>query len=303
MQTFQELAKAFSRKDLPLSQIELAGEIPAEQLESYKEKALHLIAESLDLPGFRKGHVPHDMALKKAGEIAVLEEAAEIFMRDFYPVLMTEQKIDAVGRPDIRITKLAPNNPIGLTVTVTIYPEVTLPNGWKDLAKKIPLEPYTGELPKMEVPPSAEEEQKARDYMAHNQRRGKLIDALIEKTKLEVPTIFIESELEKIIGQLRDDCVRFGMAFDEYLKRVGKTEETIRNEFREQAQKRAKLQLTLNKIAEEEKVEADPIAVEEEMKHAMEHFPDARRDLVKIHIETVLKNEKTLQLLEGGETK
>jgi hypothetical protein len=33
----------------------------------------------------------------------------------------------------------------------------------------------------------------------------------------------------------------------------------------------------------------------------MEHFPDARPELVRIHIETVLRNEKTLQLLEGSE--
>jgi len=31
----------------------------------------------------------------------------------------------------------------------------------------------------------------------------------------------------------------------------------------------------------------------------MEHFPEANPELVKIHIETVLKNELALKLLEG----
>ena len=73
----------------------------------------------------------------------------------------------------------------------------------------------------------------------------------------------------------------------------------MRNDFRKQATKRAKLQLILNKLAEEEKVEADEKAIEEEMKHALEHFPEAKPGLVRIHIETVLRNEKVLKMLEG----
>ena len=133
-----------------------------------------------------------------------------------------------------------------------------------------------------------------------DKRRGKLIEKLLETTPLSVPRIFIESEQEKIMAQMREDVGRFGMQFDEYLKKINKTEEGIRNEFREQATKRAKLQLILNKIAEEEKVEVDQKEVEEELKHALEHFPDARPDLVRIHIETVMRNEKVLKMLEGN---
>jgi trigger factor len=140
----------------------------------------------------------------------------------------------------------------------------------------------------------SEKEQKARDS-----RRGKIVDALIEKVTIDVPSIFVDSELDKIIGQMREDTQRFGLSFEDYMQRVGKTEEQIRADFRDQASKRAKLQLTLNKIAEEEKIEADEAQVETELKHALEHFPDARPDLVRIHIQTVLRNEKVLQLLEG----
>ena len=100
---------------------------------------------------------------------------------------------------------------------------------------------------------------------------------------------------------MKEDVQRFGLSFDDYLKRMQKTEAQVKDEFREQARKRAKLQLALNKLAEDEKIEADKEKVDEEMKHALEHFPDARPELVRIHIETVLRNEKTLQLLEGAE--
>ena len=130
-------------------------------------------------------------------------------------------------------------------------------------------------------------------------RRGKIIDILLEKTQVAVPKIFVESELDKIMGQMREDVARFGMSYEDYLKRVNKTEATVRQDFYEQGAKRAKLQLALNKLAADEKVEAEKEAVDAEMKHAVEHFPEANFELLKIHIETVLRNEKILKILEG----
>jgi len=337
---WSEIARGFTLKNLPESEVELAGEVPYATIAEYRATALTHIAEHLDLPGFRPGKVPTDVALKKVGELAALEEAVELFVKDFYPELILEHKIEAVGRPDIRVTKLAADNPIGLTVRATLYPAVTLPKNWKHLHEKIALEaslPGTDEdaektleslqknkqaalgkdapLPELndefakslgafdslnalkEQVKKGITEEKSR--AARDARRGKLIDALLEGSTLAVPRIFIESELDKIMSQMREDVQRFGMTLEDYLKRTEKTEEAVRNDFKDQAAKRARLQLVLNKAAEEEKLEADPTAVEAEMKHAIEHFPDANPELVKIHIETVLRNEVALKLLEG----
>lgn len=338
---FTDIAKLFARTNLPDSQAELAADIPYDAVEPYRAKALAHLAGRMTLPGFRPGKVPADMALKQVGEVAVLEEAVELFMKDFYIELIQEHGIDPVGRPNIAITKLAPGNPVGLAVRVHVYPSVEAPKDWKKLHEKTPLEeaePATQEevdktvadLQKSRATKDAEgkevlpevtdefakslgafdslaalreqiakgiTEEKARQ--ARDKRRGKLIEALLEKSDAEVPSIFVESELHKILAQMREDVERMGLTMDDYLKRANKTEEDIKNEFRDQARKRAKLQLVLNKIAEDEKVAADEAAVEAEIKHALEHFPDAKPDLVRIHIETVLRNEKVLKLLEG----
>lgn len=339
---FASIAKNFKLSNLPESEVELIGEVPYEEIVPYREAALAHLSEHVELPGFRPGKVPKDMVLKKVGEIAVLEEAAELFVKDFYPELVMEHKVEAVGRPDIRITKLVPENPVGFTVRATIYPTVSIDKAWKELHTTIAQEtavPATDE----EVEKTLEDVRKSRatknedgsevvpeltdefaksigafenaealktqirkgiteekERRAREVRRGKLIEALLTKVTVAVPRLFIESELEKIMAQMREDVSRFGMTFEQYLERMQKTEETVRNEFREQATKRAKLQLTLNKLAEEEKVEADQVLVEQEMKHALEHFPDAKPELVRIHIETVMRNEKILKILEGS---
>ncbi|MDB5225683.1 MAG: hypothetical protein JWL87_635 [Candidatus Adlerbacteria bacterium] len=340
--TFADIAKQFALKSLPDSEVELSGDVPYEAVEPYRTQALAHIAEHLNLPGFRPGKVPADMALKNVGEIAVLEEAVELFVKDFYLELIEAHKVDAIGRPNVAITKLAPGNPVGLIVRASVYPAVEVPKDWKKLTEEVALEaaePATQEevdktledlrrsrAPKAEegqepvLPELNDEfaksvgafeslvalreqitkgitEEKARQ--ARDKRRGKLIEALLEKSDLAVPAIFVESELQKILAQMGEDIERMGMTMDDYLKRVGKSQDDMKDEFRDQARKRAKLQLLLNKIAEDEKVEADPTAIEAEMKHALEHFPEAKPDLVKVHIETVLRNEQVLKLLEG----
>lgn len=353
---FEELAKSFSLKNLPESEVELTGEAPYEVVAPYRDAALVHIAEHLEMPGFRPGKVPASMALQKVGEVAVLEEAVELFVKDFYPELVEVLKLDAVGRPDIRITKLAPDNPVGLVIRTNLYPQVEVPALWKKLHEEVALEaapeatdeevaqtletlqknvaasktqsenqildaegkPIPPPLPplddafaktvgafetlaqlKEQVKKGiGEEKQRA----ARDKRRGQLVEKLLDITPLAVPKIFIESELEKMLAQMREDVSRFGMSWEQYLEQVSKSEEAIRNDFREQATKRAKLQLILNKLAEDEKIEADEKAVEEEMSHALEHFPEAKPGLLRIHIETVLRNEKILKLLEGNST-
>ncbi len=361
---FEALAKSFSRRELPNSEIELTGEIPAEETATRRGEALAHLAGELELPGFRKGHVPESLALQKLGELTILEEAVELFMRDFYPELLEAHQLDAIGRPDIRITKLAPGNPVALTIRTALYPTIDLPKRWKEIGRGVEVEtvpdildaeidealqsirrarakaeqktpeeksglPGVGDPRTFSKDVFAEPEQlpaldddfakslgnftdladlkaKLRENMKSEKeqkskgaRRGKIIEKLLEQVKLDVPTIFVDSELGKIMAQLKEDIGRFGLTFEQYLKQSNKTEAQVEDEFRAQARKRAQLQLTLNKIAEEEKLEADKEKVDEEMKHALEHFPDARPDLVRVHIETVLRNEKVLQLLES----
>ena len=123
-------------KNLPASEIEIAGEIPAEIFETYWKGAIKRLTQSTEIDGFRKGHVPEAVLLEKIGEMSVLEEMAVLAIEDAYREILTEKKIDALGRPELTVTKMARNNPLGFTIKTAIAPEVTLPD-YKKLAKEV----------------------------------------------------------------------------------------------------------------------------------------------------------------------
>ena len=339
--TFGEIAKQFKQTSLPQSEIELSGEIPFESLTPYRKEAIEHLQDHVEIPGFRKGHIPEDMLVKKVGEIAVLEEAIEHMMRDLYPAIVIEKKLEPIGRPTISITKLAPGNPIGLTIKTALFPIFDLPDykkiagGIKKEEAKIPTEeevkqavdavrtshstlkdpegkPILPEVTDEWVKTLGdftnvldfnekliEHMKKEKEQTTKEKHRIAVTEAIMDKTTIDIPNIFVESELDKMLGQMKEDVKRFGMQFDEYLKRSNKTEDDIRKDFRVDAEKRAKLQLILNGIAEKEEVKISAEEIEQEAKHILEHFKDADRERVHIYVESVLKNERVLSMLES----
>src|SRR3989338_1686938 len=123
-------------KKLPKSEVEIEGELEAEIFEFYFAKALKKIGGTLKLDGFRQGKIPESVLLSKVPETSILEEMAEMALGEYYPKMLEEEKIDAISRPEISITKLARKNPLGFKIKTAVLPEIKLPE-YKAIAKKI----------------------------------------------------------------------------------------------------------------------------------------------------------------------
>lgn len=122
-------------KKLPKSQVAIDISIPHETFEGYREKALKTAGENVEIPGFRKGKAPANILEKELNPMAILEEMADLAINEHLPKILVEEKIDAIGRPMISVTKIAAGNPLEFTATVAVIPEIKLPD-YKKIAKK-----------------------------------------------------------------------------------------------------------------------------------------------------------------------
>ncbi len=113
-------------RKLPTSMLEISAAIPHEVFDSYRAEAIKRIGKEVELPGFRKGHVPEKMLADRIGEANILEEMAELAISRAYGEILIGEKIDALGRPEVQITKIALGNPLEFTLTTAIFPEVEL---------------------------------------------------------------------------------------------------------------------------------------------------------------------------------
>ena len=309
---------------LEKSRVEITGSIPAEDFSSFRKKALENINNEITVDGFRKGKIPENIFISKVGEMTILEEMAELALSKIYPEIVIDNKIEAIGRPEISITKIALNNPLEFKIITTVLPEIKL-GDYKKIAKKEIEKPEEKiEVEEKEVKDAIEKIMKSHpDHTGHDhesaefkekvklslleekklrvqeKRRIALSDAILEASSLEIPELLVDSEVRRIEAQFSDDVKRMGATIEDYLKHAKKTIEDLRKEWRPHAEKKAKLQLILNDIAKLDKISVTSNEIEDEVKHILAHYKDANQELAYTYAETVLTNEKIYKFLEG----
>jgi trigger factor len=115
------------------SELEIIGSLPVADFEKYEEKALSIISERIELPGFRKGKAPASVVKENVTDMMILEEMAELAIKDVYIKIIEENKIEAIGRPQIAITKIARGSDLEFKILTAVLPEMKLPD-YKKLA-------------------------------------------------------------------------------------------------------------------------------------------------------------------------
>ena len=102
-----------------------------------------------------------------------------------------------------------------------------------------------------------------------------------------------------MLAQMKGDVAQMGGTFEEYLKYIKKTETDLRREWHADAEKRAKIQIILNQIAKDKKIEADKELVEKEAQRLMEMYKEADHDRAYEYMNQLLQNEEVLKMLEA----
>lgn len=332
-------------KKLPRSMVEITAAIPADEFDKTRPEALRHLGADFELPGFRKGHAPEKLLVAKIGEGAILEEMAGVAIRHAYPKIVEAEQLDVLGRPEIRLTKVAMGNPLEFTLTTALFPVFTLPD-YKALAGKIErasevvvsddeVNKAIEQIAEMRAKNTAAPEgdgvtttpavvddafvrtlgdftgvddfkMKLRANMAaeraraaKDKRRSTIIEAIIAKTAIDLPEVIVEQETARVKDELEAEVKRMGLSLDAYLKAVKKTEADMASEWRTMAEKRAKVQLVVSKIAEVEHIEPDHELLKREVAALTERYPDASQERAEDYVRMLLTNEKVFELLES----
>lgn len=326
-------------KPLPTSEVEISGELAVPEFTKYRGAALNHLGEHAKIDGFRPGKAPENVLVNHVGEEQVLLEMAELALQELYPKLVDEQKIDAIGRPEITITKLAKDNPLGFKIKTAVAPKLKLPD-YRQAAKEINAQPITvaeveerdvdqllEELrqgrtnPETKVTPELNDEfaktvgqfatlaelkdkvkenlQKEKEYKAKDKRRLAIMEAIIAGSEVVLPPILIESELDRMMAELQTDIERVGLKFEDYLTHLKKTAAEMREAWRGEAEKRIKTSLILDQIAATEKLAVKNEDVETEAKHLMNHYPNVSPERIALHVKSMMRNEEVWKWLEG----
>lgn len=101
---------------------------------------------------------------------------------------------------------------------------------------------------------------------------NQIIDTLVEKLEAEIPEQMYENEIDESVNNFAYRLQSQGLDIQTYLKYTGLTPETIREQFKDQAEKNVKVRLALEKIVALEGIEASDEDVENEYNKLAETY-------------------------------
>jgi trigger factor len=113
------------RKVEPVAQgkLQITFVLSPEEAAKFEDKALQHLSASLNLPGFRPGKVPPEMAKQQLGPEAIKHEARLQAVQKLYPEYVKQAELEVVGQPEME----AIDSPgLGFRLTVAKLPEVKL---------------------------------------------------------------------------------------------------------------------------------------------------------------------------------
>ena len=115
-------------EELSPTRVRLSVEVSFEELKPSLDKAYKEVARQARIPGFRPGKVPPRVIDMRIGRGAVLTEAVNDALPEFYSKAVQEAEVFVLGQPEVEITQLDDGKELTFTAEVEVRPKFELPD-------------------------------------------------------------------------------------------------------------------------------------------------------------------------------
>lgn len=106
--------------------VKLEIEIPAKQAVDSYNKAVKMISEHVDIPGFRKGKAPRNMVEQQVGTERIKYEALEDLLPKIFNDIIVENKLDIISQPYVESYTFEIGEDLKVVAKAELRPEVKL---------------------------------------------------------------------------------------------------------------------------------------------------------------------------------
>lgn len=114
------------------TKVRVTVEVPYEELKSQMDQAYKDIAAQVQIPGFRKGHVPPRIIDQRFGRAAVIEQVVNDELPKLYSTAISDNELRPMTQPEVEVTEIpTTTGPLSgqmvFTADVDVVPAFELP--------------------------------------------------------------------------------------------------------------------------------------------------------------------------------
>ncbi len=224
-------------------------------------------------------------------------QVLEGFEENIYNMTPGEEKDFSLEIPNI--TKNNEKEKVNFHIKVVNVMERKLPEINDSLAKLFNIESLEKLKEQIKKDLTLEKEKKMEEQL-----KTSVLRLILGETKVEVPEILVEKELDNMIKTIENQLKERNSSLDDYLQEINKTLEEIKESWKKQAEENVSYALILHKIGDEEGVVVEEKEIEDEVKRQfqligkkIEDEKEENINRIKSYTHDVIKNQKIFNLL------
>ncbi len=211
-----------------------------------------------------------------------------------------EEKSFSIQMPNMQEGEGSGEQKMDFTVEMVSVMEKELPELDDELAKSMPNIENLEQL-KEKIKEGVKGEKEAKE---DERVKVKVLENIKKETSFEIPDVLVEKELDNMIENTKSQLTKRGGTFEDYLKEIGKSQEELREEWREKAKENVGYALILHTVSQKEQIEVKPEEIEAEIN---KHFQTTGRnkqeekeeslERMRSYVHDVIKNQKVFRVL------
>ncbi len=176
----------YTVESLSKTRVKISVSVTAEDLADARQLTVAKLAKTIKVPGFRKGKVPISVAAKQLDPAMIDAQIAEDAAGVYVVQAFTDEKLQALERPEVDVTDFVPGEKLELVAEADILPEVKLGNYKKLSAKKDVKKVAASDI----------------DEVVENLRRGSAVKSPADRASKDGDEVIIDFEGRDAAGEL-----------------------------------------------------------------------------------------------------
>lgn len=262
--------------------IQITYTIPADAIAEIRIHVLKEIAQDTTVPGFRKGMAPVSKVEEKIDPNKLTEHILSHLLPHAFADSVEEHHLKPAIYPKFEAVKIEDGKDWEIRAITCELPEVKL----GDYKKKV-----AGELRASKIVTSPTDDKDGKGTKVSDDQ---VINALLKNVKIEIPKILIDEEVNGRLSQLLARIEKLGLTLEGYLASIKENSDSLREKYTQQSNDAIALELTLNQIASEEKIEATDAEVNEFIKSTGSDGSKVEKDQIDT-LKRVIQRRKSLE--------
>ena len=142
---------------------------------------------------------------------------------------------------------------------------------------------------------------KANEERSKHETEENVINAVLKATEIDIPEAMIDTQIQNMIRDFDMQMRYQGMDIQKYMQYTGTTMEMMKEQFKEEAEKRVKTSLILEKVCELEKIDVTAEEIEAEYNKTVEgsgmKIEDVKKYMPEEDVKERIKGDKTVKFL------